>query len=493
MGQIRFLVTPADRITDEVLQLAYLSGADHTPWPVRLEVEGGVLTLERAESESASLTLPWPVERHGLLGLCTATLLERPEPYHLPLELARGTIHRLRDQLFEWQMIGLAIPKEVQDKLAEAIGRFSWAVVSQDEVPQSAAKAQDALRTALDASQLLAGAYAEQVIAARRRVGGKLPSLLGAELSGPPLDDAAAKMFLSAFNAALVSVCWRDIEANEGDFSWSACDEHVAWCRAHGLKVCAGPLLQPDPRGLPDWVYLWEDDFENLTAAAGDFIRAAVERYRGKVDFWLCAARANTCEALSLSEEENLRLAAGALDLVRTLDPDTPTVVSIDQPWGEYMGRRAVESPPLHFADALVRSGLDLRALMLELNLGCFRGGTLPPTELDLSRRLDTWSVLGLPLLVSLAIPSGDREDPLGQRRLRVPPGSWSLESQQAWTARYVPLMLAKPGVLGVFWNQLRDGQPHDFPHAGLFGPRRTLKPALRTLAALRAACLVNR
>ena len=28
---------------------------------------------------------------------------------------------------------------------------------------------------------------------------------------------------------------------------------------------------------------------------------------------------------------------------------------------------------------------------------------------------------------------------------------------------------MAKPAVQGVIWNQLRDNQPHDFPHGGLF------------------------
>jgi len=493
MGQMRFLVTPAERITSEVLDLAYLTGADRTPWPVRVERDGDLLILERGVSESACLTLPWAVERHGVLALSTATLLERPEPYRLPLELARGTVLRLREQRFEWQAVGLGIPKEVDAHVSRAMDAFSWAVVSQEDAGQSSVQAQEAILHALDGSQLLAAAYAEQVIAARRRAAGKLPSLLGAQLSGPALDEASAKGFLAMANAGLVGLCWSDIEADEGVFSWSACDEHFAWCSAHGLKICAGPLVQLDPRGLPDWVYLWEDDFENLMAAAEDFIRAAVERYRGKVDFWLCAARANTSEALSLSEEENLRLAAGCLDLVRRLDPGTPTIVSIEQPWGEYVSRRANASSPLGFADALVRAGLDLRAVMLEMNLGCFRGGTLPPSELDLSRQLDVWSLLGAPLMVSLSIPSAGGDDPLAARQVQVPSGVWTPEIQQSWVARYLPLLLAKPNVLGVFWNQPRDSQPHDFPHAGLWGPRRTAKPALRTLAAVRAACLAPR
>jgi hypothetical protein len=51
--------------------------------------------------------------------------------------------------------------------------------------------------------------------------------------------------------------------------------------------------------------------------------------------------------------------------------------------------------------------------------------------------------------------------------------------------------LLAKPCIQGVFWNQFEDAVPHDFPHAGLVTPQGQAKPALRTLAALRAA-LIN-
>ena len=127
---------------------------------------------------------------------------------------------------------------------------------------------------------------------------------------------------------------------------------------------------------------------------------------------------------------------------------------------------------------------------MLEMNVGCFRGATLPRTELDMSRQLDYWSLLGLPLMISMTIPSGDGDDPQAQRRIKIPSGSWSPESQQAWIARYVPLMLAKPSVQAVFWSQLRDSVPHDLPNAGIWSDRRQPKPALRTLAAIRAAWL---
>jgi hypothetical protein len=416
--------------------------------------------------------------------------MERPEPYLLPLELARGTIAQVRNQLSEWQVIGLTAPDAVHARSAEAIGYFSQAAVVQDDLAASARWAEAALRAALDAGNLLAAAYVEQALAVRRRGGGKLATFLGADLGATLLDNYTARQYLLSFNAAEVPVCWRDSQTTEGNFSWTTSDAQVEWCRTHGLKVLAGPLLALDPRALPDWLYLFEDDFESVLDFVSAFIRAAVNRYRGKVDYWICAGRINAAESLSLSEQEKLRLVARSIELVRGLDPNTPALASFDQPWAEYMSRRESDFPPLHFADVLARAGLGLAGLMMEINLGYYPGGTLPRHPLEFNRQLDTWSLLGLPLWLSISAPSAHHDDPLAQRRIAILPGSWTAAAQQAWAARFVPLALAKPMVQGVVWNQLRDSVPHDFPHGGLFDERRQAKPALRTLAALRQTLL---
>ena len=196
MGMMRFRVFPTERITEEMVQQAYLSGIDRASWPVRTSVEGGELILQRSVSDSANLHVPWPVEGYGPLTLTSGSLMERPEPYLLPLELARGTIVQVRNQLSDWQVIGLSVPAAVPAKLAEAVERFSWAVVTQDEPATSAEHAEAALRAALDAGDLLAAAYAEQALAVRRRNGGKLASFLGADLGTTLLDNYTARQFL---------------------------------------------------------------------------------------------------------------------------------------------------------------------------------------------------------------------------------------------------------------------------------------------------------
>jgi hypothetical protein len=208
------------------------------------------------------------------------------------------------------------------------------------------------------------------------------------------------------------------------------------------------------------------------------------------VGAWQCAGRLNATDALMLSEEERLRIAARTIELVRMLDPETPVLLSLDQPWAENLSRRAHDSSPLHFADALIRAGVGLQGLMLEMNVGYHPGGTQLRDPLELSRMLDYWSLLGLPVHVTLCAPSAWHEDPLAQRRVRLVPGSWTDKAQQTWINRWLPVILAKPFVQGVLWNQLRDGEPHEFPHGGLFDLRRHAKPALRILGSLRQAHL---
>jgi hypothetical protein len=136
----------------------------------------------------------------------------------------------------------------------------------------------------------------------------------------------------------------------------------------------------------------------------------------------------------------------------------------------------------MHFADALVRAGMDLSAINLEIGVGYTPMGSPSRDLIDFSRLIDQWSVLGLPLQVTLAFPSAVEHDPNQTTDLEVEPNSWktpvSEAAQAEWIDEYLPLLLAKPSVLAVFWNHLSDAQPHRFPHAGLIRPDGVAKPA---------------
>ncbi len=490
MGMMRFRIHPPERLTDEMVRQSYLTGLDRAAWQVHASGEAGILTLRRTASDSANVHLPWPIAGHGVVTVSSGCLIERPEPYLIPLELARGTLAQLRNQLSDWQVMGLNVPQPIRDRVREAARVFARAATTQDDLTACAQCAETSLRNAYEAAVMLSTTYTEQCIAVRRRGGGRLSAWLGGDLGMARLDNSAAATFLQTFNAANAQVCWYDVEADEGSYRWDTSDCQIEWCQLHQLRTVAGPLLKLAPHAIPDWLTLWEDDFESLLAFAEEFVRAVVTRYRGKIDLWQCAGRVNTGDVLGLSEQEKLRLTARSVELVRKLDPDTPAAISLDQPWAEYMSRRRVDFPPLQFADALIRTGLSISGLILEMNLACSPGGTLPRSPLELSRQIDAWGGLGLPLYLYVSVPSDTAEDPRARPTANLPPGNWTPRAQQVWISRYVPLMLAKPCVAGVFWNQLRDAEMHEFPHAGLFDPHDRPKPALKTLAAVRRAHL---
>jgi hypothetical protein len=489
MGLMRFIF-PADRITDDEVQRVYMSGYDRIPWLINTRLANGELILERPGSESANVHIPWRVQGHGHVTLSTATLMERPDAYHFPLELARGELAQVRNQLAEWKAAGVAIPQSIYDRVAAAKASLCRAICEEHGSVESTEAADEAIRIALDATELLAGCYTEQSLAAHRPGAEKLSTFLGANLGMTLLDEQTSMEFLDSFNAASIPMVWREMELSHGQFCWDICDKQVEWCEKHGITICAGPLLQFDRHTLPRWLPAYAGDFESILTFGCQFVEAVVERYRGRVDLWQTSARLNTAQGLSLSEQERVTLAARAIELTRSLDGKAHVVVSFEQPWAEYLGRRQVDFPPPQFADALLRAGLGLSGVMLEINVGYHPIGTLPRDLLEFSRQLDYWSILGVPLFLSLCAPSSGQDDPLAVRPVRVWPEGWDARAQQSWINRHVPMFLSKSYVEGILWNQLRDGEPHELPHGGLFDLGRVPKPALRQLASLRKAYL---
>ncbi|HEX4148889.1 MAG TPA: endo-1,4-beta-xylanase [Pirellulales bacterium] len=488
LALMRMLVDPASGITPQAADRAYLSGLDQIPWPCRARLKDHELQIERAVNESGKLHIPFTIPNRGEMTIATGTLMQRDRPYHLEIELARGKLNQVRNQAAEWQAMGLVLAQPVEAALRRAIEEFSHAVTDQRDAALAAKRARHALATALDVGELLADSYVEQALALRHRQMARLPTFLGLRLDHRLLPAAALAHLLTAFNSVTVPLVWRNVEATEGDYQWNVYDRQIEWFQSHGVHVCAGPLLRLDDAGLPDWLTLWEGDFDGILAFSTDYITRVIERYRGKVALWQCASRVNVGAPLGLQEEQKMQLAVRALETMRKLDPDTPAMICFDQPWGEYLRRSEFALSPLHFADALVRAGLQLGGIGLEINLGYYPAGTWPRDRLDFSRMLDLWSYMGLPLHVMLTVPSGDQPDALA-RGVSAPLASsvaWTAEVQAAWIKRFVPLMLAKSYVQTITWNQFCDSDVHDFPNGGLFDGGNAAKPAFATLAQLR-------
>ena len=115
MGRMRFDTLNQPQVGNWEVECAYSAGMEGTPWRSRNTLKDGVFTVEREVADSGSLFIPWQTALLGSTVLSTASLREREEPYHLALELARGTVNRVRSQAADWTQMGLDITRVRRD------------------------------------------------------------------------------------------------------------------------------------------------------------------------------------------------------------------------------------------------------------------------------------------------------------------------------------------------------------------------------------------
>ena len=137
------------------------------------------------------------------------------------------------------------------------------------------------------------------------------------------------------------------------------------------------------------------------------------------------------------------------VETIRKLDNSTPVIVSFDLPWGDYAANRRSDLSPLQFADALVRAELGINGIGIDLSFGDSPQECTPRDFLELSRLLNQWSSLQLPLVLGVSLPNMDV--PADQETLD---GFWDIES----TMNLLQVIRSKPSVQALFWNQLSDG-----------------------------------
>ncbi len=175
----------------------------------------------------------------------------------------------------------------------------------------------------------------------------------------------------------------------------------------------------------PDWLWLWEGDFETISGLVADFVRQAVSRYRGKVPLWNVVHRAASGEILGLTEEEQVRIAARAVQIARQTDPSAQLTIGVDRPWAEWMGSSHFQLGPLHLCDYLLRAELGISGVAIEIAPGYSTPGSHIRDLFELSKLLDLYSLLNVPLYLWMAFPSADGPDPNAEPGIRVETSQW--------------------------------------------------------------------
>ena len=444
---------------------ALCGGYDLAPAPSRVTRSGDTITLERDAEESGFLAVPWPDGPGGESVILTGTLRERDEPYDLVLELARGRVNQIRNQVADWLQMGFALlPADLRD-LAELAKAFGRAAVAGEP---SAAAARDLIARAAVLADRFAGQFAGQLAEARLKDSGPMPTKMGLRLAKLPraIDKSAVT---GGFTALRLVPAWADIEPTESAYDWSRFDALVDWALATGLTVSIGPVIDLAGESYPAWVRQWDGDLPSLAAFFCDFAEQLARRYGDRVKAWQVLAGFNHSDRFGLAEDDRLRLAARVQECARAALPGAEFILGLAQPWGDYLAGEDYTYSPLLFADTLVRGGFSFAAVELELlHAPEGQGGdraALPRDALGVYRLCELFSILSTDLELTFGRPlSGARVGPALEPALT--------------------LALALQRVRAVYWEAWADDAGR-VPEAGLSragGEAAALKKQLREL-----------
>ncbi len=151
---------------------------------------------------------------------------------------------------------------------------------------------------------------------------------------------------------------------------------------------------------------------------------------------WHMVHRPGSSDILGLTEEEQIRITARAIQVAHQTDPSAQLTIGIDRPWAEWMGSSHFQLGPLHLCDYLLRADLGLSGVAIEIAPGFSTPGSYMRDLFELSKLLDLYSLLNVPLHVWMVLPSSDRSDPNADPRLRVEPSQWPVPLDEKLAGR---------------------------------------------------------
>lgn len=471
------------------LQGAHLVGADGVAVRGDIRVDGDEIVCEMRNPEAAGLSLMWPVPGFGAVQLETTRVPPREKPYHLHVELARHRLMRISVKREEWGLYDYNGMNDVAAQIDRAHELFIASLKLLHDGPASARAADESLALALAASERMCRFHAG-VFLSRRPQAGPGRSLLGATVS--PAQAARAALvdrLRPAFDFARVPFVWRSIQPKEQGGDFEATDQAVKALAKAGLSVRGGALLNFSVQSLPDWLYLWENDYEAIADFAREHIRRTVQRYARQITNWIVASGLHAGGMVPLTFEQIIELTRMAASTAKQSAPRAQAVLELVQPWGEYYARNPRTVPPLLYAEMVVQSGISFDAFGLQLLFGTEQDGYHTRDLFQISSLLDRLANLGKPIhLTAVGVPSAARADDEFQA-LRCGGqwhGPWSEEVQADWLASVAEVALSKPYVESVCLHSPTDAHDAPVPAAGVLRDDLSPRAALARLIEFR-------
>ncbi len=503
-------------------------------------LDPGVLEDIRTSGEpAAGVALRSP----GRLMLETCLLPERGEPYLLSLELARRRLMLFLNCQEEWQLFALAPQSPILRLFERARLTFTEALVAPRTAsdghaggfsPEAHRLAMRALILSIWAGECLTlhnaatdftprtsgGVYARTVerltgappkprqmrpVVSPDRAGVVLPTrpAVGCAISPGVQSEGLQQIVKGACDFISVPMRWRDMEPGEGRYAFADTDRWIEWAvRRAKMPVVAGPLIDFRASCVPDWLYIWENDYDTLRDLVYEHVRTIVTRYRRTITRWTVVSGLHSNENFQLSFEQMMDLTRVCVYVVRKLHPQAKVQVEIAHPWGEYHTTNRRSLPPTLYAEMLSQAGIQLDAFALRVQTGAPEDGLGARDLMSLSAMLDQYAALDKPISVSAVgspsamVPPPDTDDTFDES-VPLDPGAWwapwNPVMQADWLSAALSVAATKPYVQSVCWHELSDASTRpEMPNGGLVDANGVSKPATARLGELRDALRVG-
>jgi hypothetical protein len=264
------------------------------------------------------------------------------------------------------------------------------------------------------------------------------------------------------------------------------------------VPVVAGPLVHFTEVSIPEWLYIWEHDYETVRDLLYEHIERVVGRYGPQVALWNVLSGLHVNAQFSFTFDQLMDLTRMTVGLIKKSNPNARTMIELTQPWGEYYANNQRSIPPLLYAEMIVQSAIQFDVFGVQLRFGIPRDGCWQRDLFQISSLLDRFAPLGKPLMISaLQVPSsppppGDGKEGGG------PPGvwrkPWSEMLQARWLEAVTDIALSKPYVEAICWNDLSDPKSpapsHAIAYGGLATAEMAPKQAAKTWGSLRRAVM---
>jgi len=496
---LKFKVYQGDEpATSFSLRSAHLLGADDVGVRAAISFDDGQVVCDKGAIGPASLCLQFELDELGELMLQTCLLPERDEPYLLTLELARHRLMRVIAKQEDWAMFELSEDSPARKRVELAKRCFVEALCNVDEPARAERLAKQSLMASIDASEELALAHAELFLQRRLAQGNRTRNTFGCGVSLEFDPDRLGPLIIGNFDFVRLPMPWRVLEPSEQEYNWQPLDKWCEWAHRNKMPIVAGPIVSFTPDVVPDWLYIWEHDYDTVRDLLYEHIERLVNRYRNVVTLWNVVSGVHVNNHFTFNFEQLMDLTRMSVMLTKKVHPTARTLIEITHPFGEYYANNQRSIPPMMYSEMVVQSGIPFDGFGLKLVMGKGDAGQCMRDLMSVSALIDRFNGLGKPVhITSAAVPSAIVElDPDQTRQASSdngdPPHSgywrkpWSKTVQSHWVEAFYNVTLSKPFVESVAWLELADHAHLELPAGGLVDEKLHPKAALKRITSLR-------